>query len=79
VIWRFGINEQFYNLHRGTLIVTDIQVKRLDLGHLIRMENNRIFKVAIVAKLEVKRKFGIPKLRRLDDIKVDLNIIGIKV
>jgi len=54
-IWRFGTNEQCYNLHRGTHIVTDIQVKILDLGHLIRMENNRIFKVAIVAKLEVKR------------------------
>jgi len=43
------------------------------------MENNRIFKVAIFAKLEVKRKVGRPKLRRLDDIKADLKIIGIKV
>jgi len=43
------------------------------------MENNRIFRVALVAKLEVKRKVGRPKLRRLDDIKVDLKMIGIKV
>jgi len=43
------------------------------------MENNRIFNVAILAKLEVKRKVGKPKLRRLDDIKADLKIIEIKV
>ena len=79
-IWRVGTNEQFYNLHGGTLIVTDIQVRRLELlGHLIRMENYRIFNVALVAKLEVKRKFGRPKLRRLHDIKADLKMIGIKV
>jgi len=79
-IWRVGTNEQFYNLHGGTLIVTDIQVRRLELlGHLIRMENNRIFKVALVAKLEVKKKFGRPKLRRLGHIEADLKMTGINV
>jgi len=43
------------------------------------MENNSNFKVALVAKLEVKRKFGRPKLGRLYDIKADLKMIGIKV
>ena len=38
-IWRVGTNEQFCNLHRGTLTGTDIQVTRLELlGNLIRME-----------------------------------------
>ena len=79
-IWRAGSNEQFHNLHRGTLIVTDNQVRRLELlGHLIRMENNKIFKVALVAKLEVKKNFGRPKLRRLSHIEADLKMIGIKV
>jgi len=43
------------------------------------MENNRIFKATLVAKLEVKMKVGRPKLRRLDDIQADLKMIGIKV
>jgi len=43
------------------------------------MENNKIFKVALVAKLEVKKNFGRPKLRRLSHIEADLKMIGIKV
>jgi len=43
------------------------------------MENNKIFKVTLVAKLEVKRKFGRPELRSLSHIKADLKMIGIKV
>jgi hypothetical protein len=79
-IWRVGTNEQFCNLHRGTLTVTDIQVTRLELlGNLIRMEINRIFKFALVAKLEFKRNVGKPKLRRLDDIQSDLKMTGINV
>ena len=42
------------------------------------MENNRIPKVVLIAKLEVKRKVGRPKLRRLDDIQADLKKTWIK-
>ena len=58
-LWSVGKNGQFYNLQRGTLLLIDIQFTRLEcLGHLIRMENNRIFKVGLVVKLEVKRNVG---------------------
>jgi hypothetical protein len=45
-------------------IVTDILMKGLEwLGNLIRVENNRIPKVLLGAKLEAKRKVGRPELR----------------
>ena len=60
-------------------MVRDIQIKRLEwLGHLIRLENNRIPVVALIAKLEFKRKVGRPKLRWINDIQADLKMIGIK-
>ena len=42
------------------------------------MENNRIPKVALDAKLEGKRKVGKPKLTWLDDMQLNLKMIGIK-
>jgi hypothetical protein len=38
------------------------------MAHLIRKENNRILRVVLVAKIEVKRKVGRPMLRWLDNI-----------
>jgi hypothetical protein len=40
------------------------------MGHLIRMENSRVPKVALDAKLEGKRKFGRPESRWLDNIQL---------
>ena len=48
------------------------------LGHLIRMENNRITRVLLGAKLEAKTKVGRPKLRWPDDLQAGLKMTGIK-
>jgi hypothetical protein len=40
--------------------------------------NNSIPKAALDAKLEGKRKVGRPKLKWLDDIQVDLKMMGVK-
>jgi hypothetical protein len=73
------MNEEHNNLYRDTHIVKDIKIMLLEwLGHLWRMYNNRIPKVALVAILEGKRKGERPKLRWLVDIQVDLKMTGIK-
>jgi hypothetical protein len=52
---RIRTNEESNNLYRDTDMVTDIMMRGLEwLGHLIRKENNRIPRVFIGAKLEVK-------------------------
>jgi hypothetical protein len=59
-------------------MVTDIKLRGLEwLGHLIRMEDNRIPKIVLDAKLNVKRKVGRPKLEFLDDVQKNLKITGI--
>ena len=59
-------------------MVTDIKLRGLEwLGHLIRMEDNRIPKIVLNAKLDVKRKIGRPKLEFLDDVQKNLKITGI--
>jgi hypothetical protein len=49
-------------------------------GHLIRMENSRIPKVALDAKLEGKRKFGRPvkMARRHAVTNIQVKMAGIK-
>jgi hypothetical protein len=60
-------------------IESDVKLRRLEwLGHLTRIENNIIPKIALDAKQDKKRKAGRPKLRWSDDLQVDLRITGIK-
>jgi hypothetical protein len=76
--WRIRTNEERNNLYRDTDIVTDIMMRGLErLGHLIRMESNRITRVLLGAKLEAKRKVGRPKLKWLDDLQAGLKMTGI--
>ena len=50
VYWK---NEELNNLYQVTDIVIDVKIRRVKwLGHPIRIENNRIPKVALDAKLE---------------------------
>ena len=50
--WWSRTNEELDILYGDADIVTDIKIRRLEwLGHLIRMGNNRIPKVALDAKL----------------------------
>jgi hypothetical protein len=48
------------------------------LGHVVRMENFRLPKKILNAKLDKKRKIGRLKLRRLDDVQTDIQTLGIK-
>jgi hypothetical protein len=60
-------------------IVTEVKLRTLQWqGHLVRMENNGIFKMVLDAKLDGKRKVARPKVRWLDDVQTDFKITGIK-
>jgi hypothetical protein len=55
-IWRVRINQEFYDFYQNVETATDIKLRRLEwLGHLISMENNRIHKILLDAKLEGKK------------------------
>jgi hypothetical protein len=52
-IWRVRTNEELNNLDQNVDTATDVKLIRLEwLGHLMRMENNRIPKTVLDAKLD---------------------------
>ena len=71
-------NEELHNLYRSPNIVWVIKSRRLRwAGHVARMEEGRsAFKILTCRPVE-KRLLGRPRLRWEDNIKMDLEEIGI--
>jgi hypothetical protein len=66
-------------MYKSPDIVTEIKVRRLEwLGHVIRMEDTHLSKMALNAKPEGKHGLGRPSLRWLDDVKADIKALGVK-
>ena len=64
-IWCIRTIEELNNLYQNTDTVKHVKLRRLEwLGHLIRMENNRIPNIALDAKLDGKMEVVRPKLRQ---------------
>jgi hypothetical protein len=58
-MWRIRNNLEVQNMHKSPDIVTQIKVRRLEwLGHVIRMEDTRLSKMAFNAKPEGRRGVG---------------------
>lgn len=75
----YWTNEELNNLNQDTDIIIDIKIRRLEwLGQPVRMENNKIPKVALDAELQGTKKVGRPKLRRLNDTQADLKMTEIE-
>jgi hypothetical protein len=65
-------------MYKSPDIVTDIKVRRLEwLGYVVRMEDTRLLKMVLNAKLEGRRTVGRPRLRWLDD-EADIKALGVK-
>ena len=76
--WRRLHNEELYSLYRSPHIVRVIQSRRLRwAGHVARMEEGRSAFKILTGKPTGKRPLGRPRRRWEDNIRMDLEEIGI--
>ena len=71
-------NEELHSLYRSPNIIRVIKSRRLRwAGHVAKMEEGRSAFKILTGKLAGKRPLGRPKLRWEDNIRMDLEEIGI--
>jgi hypothetical protein len=70
--WRTRNNEEMHNILRKEYIVRFVKARRISrIGHVERMEDNRMPKRVLRVKIYTKRRRGRPKVRWLDDVQED--------
>ena len=75
--WRKLHNGELNDLYSSPNVVRVIKLRRMRwAGHVARMEERRVAYRALVRKPEGKRPLGRPRLRREDNIKMDLEDVG---
>jgi hypothetical protein len=78
--WRKLHNEDLYNLYSLPSIIRIIKWRRMSwAGHVARMGEKRIMYRLLVRKPEGKKPLGRPRRRWIDNIKMDLLVIGLSV
>jgi hypothetical protein len=76
--WRIRYNHELQALYAEPNIVQFIKIQRLQwLGHVCRMEDNRVPKRVLNSSPEGRRSRGRPKLRWLDDVEGDMRAVNI--
>ena len=76
--WRRLHNEELHGLHRSPRIVSVIKYRRLRWGaHVVRMVEGRSAFKMLTGKLTRKIHLGWPRRRWEDNIRMDLEEIGI--
>ena len=77
--WRIRYNMELKDQYKSPDIVAEIKTRRLEwLGHVIRMDNERLPKFILKSKPGGRRNVGRQKLRWLDDVEADLRAPGVK-
>jgi hypothetical protein len=78
--WRKLHNEKLHNLYSSPSIIRIIKSRRMRwAGHVARMGEKRNVYRILVRKSEGKRPLERPRLRWIDNIKMDLLEIGLNV
>jgi hypothetical protein len=76
---RIKTNSELMTKYKSQDIVSAIKIRRLEwLGHIIRMNEDRIVKKIFEENLEGRRGRGRPRLRWLNDVEDDLRMVGVK-
>jgi hypothetical protein len=78
-VWRIRSNLEIQNMYKSPDIVTEIKVRRLESGHIVRMEDTCLPKMVFNAKPECRHGGGRPRLRWLDDVEAAIKAQGVKM
>jgi hypothetical protein len=77
--WRIKMNHEIREKFKSPAIISVIKLRSLDwLGHVMRMNETRVARKILDDKPGGKRRRGRPRIRWLDDVEVDLRIMGVK-
>jgi hypothetical protein len=76
--WRKLHNEELHNLYSSPSIIRMIKSRKMRWAeHVARMEETKNAYRILVGKQEGKRPLGRPTRRWVDNIKIDLRVIGL--
>jgi hypothetical protein len=77
--WRIRMNHELNDLIKNADLVRYVKSKTIAwLGHVMRMEGERIPKRVLKWKLMGRRNRGRPKKRWIEDIEKDVEVMGIR-
>jgi hypothetical protein len=77
--WKIRNKQELRNMYGQPQIIGDIKSKRLGwLGHVVRMEEDRMVKRIFERHPGGRRKTGKPRKRWLDDVEEDLRLMKVK-
>ena len=77
--WKIRKNRELEELNKGEDIVKWIKGQRLRLlGHLERMEEDRIPKKIFTQELEVTKRRGRPRKGWREEVERDLQVLGVR-
>jgi len=77
--WKSGTNRELEEMSKGENIVKWIKGQRISwLGHLERVEEDRVSKMIFTQKLEGTRRRGRPRKRWKEEVERDLQVLGVR-
>jgi hypothetical protein len=77
--WKSRTNRELEEMSKGENIVKRIKGQRISsLGHLERMEEDRMPKMIFTHELEGTRRGGRPRKRWKEEVERDLQVLGVR-
>ena len=77
--WKSRTNRELEEISKGENIVKWIKGQRISwLGHLERMEEDRMPKKIFTQEMEGTRRRGRPRMRWKDEVERDLQVLGVR-